>query len=78
MTTSDAQFDRTLERITAHLRAHVAEARRLERAGAGAGEIEERRALIARLQDHLAGLVKNALSPGPAVAGPLARRTRPI
>ncbi|MDX6642129.1 MAG: hypothetical protein QOD76_91 [Solirubrobacteraceae bacterium] len=32
MTTSSAQFDRTLGRITAHLRAHVAEVRRLERA----------------------------------------------
>ncbi|HWF73863.1 MAG TPA: hypothetical protein VG186_10995 [Solirubrobacteraceae bacterium] len=49
-----AQSDRTLERITAHLRAHVTELRRLERAGAAKGELEERREIIARLRSYLA------------------------
>jgi hypothetical protein len=58
-----------LERITTHLRAHVAELRRLESAGAAPGELEERRALIDRLQSHLAGLVKSALTPAPRRLG---------
>jgi hypothetical protein len=62
-TTSSTQFDRVLERITTHLRAQVAELRRLERAGAAERELEERRRLIARLQAHLAGLVRRALAP---------------
>jgi hypothetical protein len=62
-TPSNAQFDRMLERITTHLRAQVAELRRLERVGAPRGELEERRQLIARLQAHLAGLVRRALVP---------------
>jgi hypothetical protein len=60
--TSSAQFDRMLGRITTHLRAHVAELRRLERAGAAPGELERRRELIARLQSQLAGLVRTALA----------------
>jgi hypothetical protein len=63
MTASSAQFDRLLERITTHLRAHVGELRRLERAGADPGELDERRELIARLQSHLAGLVRSTLAP---------------
>ena len=62
-TTSSAQFDRMLERITTHLRAHVSELRRLEQAGAARAELEERRELIARLQSHLAGLVRTGLAP---------------
>ena len=62
-TTSSAQFDRMLERITRHLRAQVVELRRLERVGAAAGELEERRRVIAGLQAHLAGLVRSALVP---------------
>jgi hypothetical protein len=64
-TTSSAEFDRALGRITAHLRAHVAEVRRLERAGAAPGEIEERRELIARLQCHLErGRINRCLASG--------------
>jgi hypothetical protein len=63
MTRPSVHLDRSLERITTHLRAHVAELRRLERAGAAPGEIEERRAVIARLQGQLAGLVKAAVTP---------------
>jgi hypothetical protein len=63
MPPSSAQFERGLERITMHLRAQVAELRRLERAGAAPGELEGRRELIARLQSHLAGLVRSALAP---------------
>ena len=62
-TTSSTQFDRTLERITTHLRAQVAELRRLERAGAAADELEEHRRVIAGLQAHMAGLVRGALRP---------------
>jgi hypothetical protein len=62
MATSSAQLERMLERITTHLRVQVAELRRLERTGAAPGELEERR-LIARLQTHLAGLVRRALAP---------------
>jgi hypothetical protein len=47
MTTPSVHLDRRLERITTHLRAHVA----------------ERRAVIARLQGQLAGLVKAAVAP---------------
>jgi hypothetical protein len=61
--TPSSQFDRTLARITTHLRAHVAELRRLEEAGAARSELDERRRLIARLQTHLAGLVRSALAP---------------
>jgi hypothetical protein len=63
MTASSGQFERRVARITTHLRAHVAELRRLERAGAAPGELAERRELIARLQSHLAGLVRSNLAP---------------
>jgi hypothetical protein len=46
--------ERTLDRLMAHIRAHVAELRRLEREGAGPEEVEERRRLILRLQRRLA------------------------
>ena len=79
MTTSSAQFDRRLDQVTTHLRAHVAELRRLEQAGAAPRELEERRELIARLQGHLAVLVQTAVSPprdpfseGRSAAGPVA------
>jgi hypothetical protein len=58
MTTPSPQFDRSLEHITTHLRAHVAELRRLEQTGATASDLEERRELVARLHGHLAGLVR--------------------
>jgi hypothetical protein len=57
VTTSGAQVDRALARITAHLRAHVAELRRLERSGAGPSEIEERRQVIAALKGHMARMI---------------------
>lgn len=63
MVTTSVQFDRMLERITTHLRAQVAELRRLEQAGATEGELEERRELITRLQSHLAELVRADLAP---------------
>jgi hypothetical protein len=64
MTTPSSQLDRSLEQITTHLRAHVAELRRLEQTGdATASELEKRRELVARLQGHLAGLVRTALAP---------------
>ena len=54
--------ERTLDRLIAHLRAHVAEARRLELEGADQTEIDERRQLIRRLQRQLAYAVRDALT----------------
>ena len=53
--------DRTINRIMAHLRAHVAELRRLERAGAAPEEVADRKRLILRLQEHLAYAVRDLL-----------------
>lgn len=55
--------ERTLDRLIAHLRGHVAELRRLEREGASRQEVAERRRLIMRLQEHLAYAVRDLLSP---------------
>ncbi len=54
--------ERTLDRLMAHLRTHVAELRRLERAGAAADEVAERKRVILRLQEHLAYTVRDLLS----------------
>jgi hypothetical protein len=60
--------ERRLDRLIAHLRAHVAELRRLEREGAGADEVAERRRVIWQLQDRLAYAVRDLLSgPGPSL-----------
>jgi hypothetical protein len=56
--------ERTLDRLIAHLRAHVAEARRLELEGADQTEIEERKRLILRLQQQLAYAVRDLLTVG--------------
>jgi hypothetical protein len=53
--------ERTIERLLAHLRAHVAELRRMERDGAEPEQVEERRRLIQRLQRHLAYSVVDVL-----------------
>ena len=53
--------ERTLDRLMAHLRTHVAELRRLEREGARPEEVEERKRLIFRLQRHLAYSVVDLL-----------------
>jgi hypothetical protein len=59
--------ERKLDRLIAHLRSHVAELRRLEREGAGADEVAERRRVIGQLQDHLAYAVRDLLTPpGPS------------
>jgi hypothetical protein len=57
--------ERTLDRLIAHLRAQVAEARRLERAGADPSEVEEHRRLVFRLQRQLAYTVRDLLTPKP-------------
>jgi hypothetical protein len=57
--------DRLLDRVFTHLRAHVAELRRLEGAGAKQEELEECRALIEALQGHLADLVRTTLTSPP-------------
>jgi hypothetical protein len=54
--------DRLLDRVFTHLRAHVAELRRLEDTGAKQEELEECRALIEALQGHLADLVRTTLT----------------
>jgi hypothetical protein len=59
MRMSSSHFDR----ITTRLRGHVAELRSLERAGAAPADLEERRAVIARLQTELAALVRSRLPP---------------
>jgi len=53
---------RTVDRLIDHLRAHVADLRRLEREGADPSEVEERRRLVLRLQTHLAGAVRDLVS----------------
>jgi hypothetical protein len=57
--------ERTLDRLIAHLRAHVAELRRLERDGAEPAEVAERRRLIMRLQNQLAYAVRDLLTARP-------------
>ena len=54
--------ERTLERLMAHLRAQVAELRRLEGEGAAAEEVADRKRLILRLQDRLSYAVRDLLS----------------
>jgi hypothetical protein len=50
-----------IERVIAHLRAQVAELRRMEQAQAGAEEIEERRRAILELQEVLSRVVLDRL-----------------
>ena len=57
--------ERTLDRLMAHLRAQVAEARRRELQGADRTEVEERRRLIMRLQQQLAYAVRDLLTVDP-------------
>jgi hypothetical protein len=54
--------ERTIDRLIAHLRTHVAELRRLEREGAKPDEVADRRRLILRLQDHLAYAVRDLVN----------------
>jgi hypothetical protein len=54
---------RTLERLIAHLRGHVAELQRMEHEGAPPQELAQRKRLIARLQACLADAVRDLLSP---------------
>jgi hypothetical protein len=54
--------ERTLERLLAHLRGHVAELRRLEREGAEPAELAERKRLIVTLQERLAFVVRDLLT----------------
>ena len=55
--------ERTLDRLLTHLRAQVAEARRLEREGANPAEVEEHKRLVFRLQQQLAYAVRDLLTP---------------
>ena len=60
---------RTLERLIAHLRAHVTELRRLQREGAEPTEVAERKRLIVRLQNQLSYAVRDV---------PTIRQTSPL
>jgi hypothetical protein len=57
--------ERTLDRLMAHLRTHVAAARQLELEGADQAEVEERKRLILRLQQQLAYAVRDLLTVDP-------------
>lgn len=61
--------ERTLDRLIAHLRAHVAELRRLKQQGADRAEVQERERLVVRLQEHLAYAVRDVVT---------MRRTSPV
>ncbi len=61
--------ERTIDRLIAHLRSHVSELRRLQREGAGADELAERRRVILRLQESLSFAVRDLLD---------VRRTSPV
>jgi broad specificity phosphatase PhoE len=62
--------ERTIDRLIAHLRAHVAELRRLEDRGAEPHELQERKLLISRLQIHLAAAVRDRVGePSAQVSG---------
>jgi hypothetical protein len=54
--------ERSVDRLMTHLRANVAEVRRLELAGADQAEVEERKRLIFRLQEQLAYAVRDLLA----------------
>jgi hypothetical protein len=55
--------ERTVDRLIAHLRAHVTDLRRLEQEGAPPHEVAERKRVIRRLHEHLAYAVRDLLSP---------------
>jgi hypothetical protein len=57
--------ERTLDRLIAHLRAHVAELRRLKQEGADRAEVEDRERLVVRLQEHLAYAVRDVVTMRP-------------
>jgi hypothetical protein len=54
--------ERTLQRLIVHLRAQVAELRRMERDGASVEDIEQSRRSIARLKGYLADAAVELLS----------------
>jgi hypothetical protein len=54
--------ERTINRVVDHLRAHVAELRRLENQGADPHDLEERKLLVTRLHTYLAGAVRDRVS----------------
>jgi hypothetical protein len=56
--------ERALDPLMTHLRAHVAELRRMEREGAEPGALAERKRLITGLQNQLAYAVRYLLSMG--------------
>jgi hypothetical protein len=53
---------RTIDRLMAHIRTHVADLQRMERDGAEPADLEERRHLILRLQRRLAYSVVDVLN----------------
>jgi hypothetical protein len=65
--------ERAIERLIVHLRAQVAELRRMERDGASSRDIEQSRRMVLRLKGYLADAVVELVSAPPA---PLAARGR--
>jgi hypothetical protein len=61
--------ERTVDRLLAHLRAQVAEARRLELEGADPAEVQEHRLVVVRLQQQLAYAVRDLLTRKPRPPG---------
>jgi hypothetical protein len=53
--------ERTIDRLIAHLRGHVAELRRLQQEGTRGEEVAERKRVILRLQEHLSFAVRDLL-----------------
>jgi hypothetical protein len=71
------RLDRLLGRVFTHLRAHVGELRRLESTGATREELEERRALVWQLQDHVGELVRATLVDSRTARLPMPSQDRP-
>jgi hypothetical protein len=61
--------EHTLDRLLAHLRAEVAEARRLELEEADPAAVQEHKRLVLRLKQQLAYAVRDLLAPKPRAAG---------
>ena len=58
--------ERAIERLIVHLRAQVAELRRMERDGASTRDIEQSRRMVLRLKGYLADAVVELVSAPPA------------
>jgi hypothetical protein len=62
--------ERAIERLIVHLRAQVAELRRMERDGASTRDIEQSRRMVLRLKSYLADAVVELVSVPPVALAP--------